>query len=254
MTSLVLTCIDALLHLAVAVAALLVVRRLPPRGGVQRHSWQAMAFIFMVYSVTDVVQVTFGSITYAAGPESAVWPVYMRWMPIFNHSRTLVMWSLYGVLAVLAAGGERAWPVLRYAYAPFALGMFACGALLGYAEGSFDMVKHLSYISMMDAGGFMALATLLFVTMLRDSVDRALWFALLAYGCHSVVSSLFLAALTWSSTKGVWTPPMAMMEMIRVIFTSAMLAMVVWRLRLARRGVSLPGLLGTTRPAPALMT
>jgi len=252
MINLVLSCIDSLLHLTVAILALLVGRRLPAHVGAQRDAWRMFAVIFLLYSVMDVSQMAFGTLTFVLGPESALWPAYMRWMPMGNHSRTLVMWSLYAVLAGLVVGGARTHLVLRRGYLPFAVVMLLAGGALGFLEGPFDAARHLSNTSLMDAVGFVALAGLLFTAMFNETVDRALWFALLAYGCHSVVSSLFLAAIAWVNTSGAWTPPQWVMEVIRVTFTTAMVSMAAWRLRLARRGKPLPGLLGTTRPRPVL--
>jgi hypothetical protein len=251
MINLSLSILDSLLHLTFAVLALLAARRLPRHVGSPRHAWQMLGFVFLLYSVADVSQMLFGTMAFVGGPESAVWPAYMRWMPILNHSRTVVMWGLYVLLGVLAAGGARSWPVLRRAYVPFSLAMVALGGLLGVLEGPFDAARHLSNTSLMDALAFIVLAVLLFVLMLRDTVDRALWLALLFYGSSSVMSSLFLAAIAWINAHA-WTPSPWIMEVSRVAFTTAMVSMAVWRLRLARRGVPLAGLLGTNRPRPVL--
>lgn len=251
MINLGLSILDSLLHLTFAVLALVVARRLPEHLGSPRHAWQMLGFVFLLYSLADVSQMLFGTLAFAGGPESAVWPAYMRWMPILNHSRTVVMWGLYVLLAVLAAGGARTWPLLRHRYVPFAVAMLALGGLLGALEGPFDAARHLSNTSLMDALAFIVLAALLFVLMLRDTVDRALWVALVCYGASSVMSSLFLAAIAWINAHA-WTPPPWIMEVSRVTFTTAMVAMAAWRLRLANRGIPLAGLLGTNRPRPVL--
>jgi hypothetical protein len=251
MRSLVLSCLDSVLHLVFAVLALQVGRRLPAHAGSQRHAWQMTGLVFVIFSAVVVPQMAFGTTVYFLGPEHPLYAGYLRFAPMANHSRTLVVWSLYISLAALAFRGDRAWPLLRRAYPALALGMLFAGGLLGWLEGSFDAARHLSNTSLMDVAGFVGLALLLFMLMLRDTVDRALWVALVCYGVASVVSSLFLAAIAWVNADA-WIPRTWVLELSRVAFTTAMVSMAVWRLRLARRGVPLAGLLGTNRPRPIL--
>lgn len=243
--------VGSILHSAFAVLALLVGRRLTPEAGSRRRAWQMVAFVYLLFAICHATQILFAITAFVLGPESSVFRAYLWWAPIGNHSRTLLVWSLYVSLGVLAFRGEAGWPMLRRLYPALAVGMLVLGGMIGRGEGAFNLVKHLTNTSLMDAVGFLGLATLLFVSMLRDTVDRALWFALLAYGCHSVVSSLFIAALAALGT-GAWTPAPWAMEASRIAFSSAMVGMAVWRLRLARRGVSLPGLLGPERHRPVL--
>ncbi len=242
---------DSLLHLVFAVLALLAGRRLPGHAGTQRPAWQMTGLVFLIFSVVDMSQLAFGTAVYVLGAEHPLYATYLRWAPVANHSRTLVVWSLYVLLAVLSFRGMAAWPRLRRVYPVLAVAMLAAGGMIGWAEGPFDAARHLSNTSLMDVAGFLALSSLLFVLMLRDTVDRALWAALACYGISSVMSSLFLAAIAWINA-GAWTPAPWIMELSRVLFTAAMVTMAAWRLRLANRGVPLPGLLGTTRPLPAL--
>jgi hypothetical protein len=251
MHSLVLSWMDSLLHLVFAVLAFQVGRRLPAHAGTKRHAWQMTGFVFLLFSMVVLPQLAFGTTVFVLGAEHPAFTAYLRIAPIANHSRTLLVWSLYVSLAVLTVRGEAVWPRLRRAYPVIALGMLAGGGVIGWLEGPFDAARHLSNTSMMDAVGFVALAVLLFALMLRDTVDRALWGALVCYGGSSVMSSLFLAAIAWINAA-TWTPHSWMMETSRIVFTTGMVAMAVWRLRLAKRGQSLPGLLGTTRPRAVL--
>ncbi|HEX6910998.1 MAG TPA: hypothetical protein VF142_11420 [Longimicrobium sp.] len=242
---------DSLLHLVFAVVALLVGRRLPEHAGSQRPAWQMTGLVFVIFSAVDMSQLAFGTVVFVLGPEHPLYGTYLRWAPIANHSRTLVVWSLYIVLAVLAFRGMAAWPRLRRVYPVLAVAMLVAGGMIGWVEGPFDAARHLSNTSLMDVAGFLALSSLLFVLMLRDTVDRALWIALACYGTSSVMSSLFLAAIAWINA-GTWTPAPWIMEGSRVVFTTAMVTMAVWRLRRANRGAPLAGLLGTNRPRPLL--
>lgn len=251
MFNLALSWTDSVLHFVFAVVALMVGRRLPAHEGGRRLAWQMAGLVFLVFSLVDMSQLAFGTTVFVLGPEHPLFKTYLRWAPVANHSRTLVVWSLYVSLWVLTLGGERALPWLRRAYPVLAVVMLCAGGVIGWVEGPFDAARHLSNTSLMDAGGFIVLTSLLFVMMVRDTVDRALWIALLCYGTSSVMSSLFLAALAWINADA-WTPSAWLMEVSRVLFTSGLVTMAVWRLRLARRGQPLAGLLGTNRPLPVL--
>jgi hypothetical protein len=242
---------DSLLHLVFAVVALMVGRALPVHAGSQRMAWQMTGLVFVIFSAVDMAQLVFGTAVFLLGAEHPLYAVYMRWAPIANHSRTLVVWSLYLGLGALTFGGAPVLARLRRAHAGLAVAMLCAGGVIGWVEGPFDAARHLSLTSVMDAAGFIVLTILLFVLMLRDTVDRAMWFAILFYGSSSVMSSLFLAAIAWINAHA-WTPHPWVLEISRVAFTTAMVSMAVWRLRLARRGTPLPGLLGTTRPRPVL--
>jgi hypothetical protein len=251
MLILVLSCADSVLHFVFAVVALMVARRLPAHVGRQRLAWRMTGLVFLLFSLVDMSQLAFGTTVFVLGPEHPLYATYLRWAPIANHSRTLVVWSLYITLWTLTLGTERVWPWLRRLSPVLAVAMLCVGGLIGWKEGSFDAARHLSNTSLMDAVAFLVLTSLLFVMMLRDTVDRALWMVLLCYGTSSVMSSLFLAAKAWVNTAA-WTPPAFLLEVSRLLFTSAMVALAVWRLRLANRGKPQPGLLGTNRPPPVL--
>lgn len=242
---------DTLLHLAFAVVAFLVGRRVPEHAGTRRYAWQMTALVFLVFSAVHTSQLAFGTLVFVLGPEHPAFTAYLRYAPVGNHARTLMVWSLYASLAVLAFRGAAVWPRLRRVHPALTVAMLALGGLLGWLEGPFDAARHLSNSSLMDAGGFIILTILLFVLMLRDTIDRALWFALMLYGSSSVMSSLFLAAIAWINAN-TWTPAPWAMETSRVLFTTGMVGMAVWRLRLARRGVPMAGLLGSDRPRPVL--
>lgn len=249
MTSLSLSWLDSLLQVAFAVLAVQVGRRLPVHAGRQRDAWRMTGLTFALFSLVVIPQLAVGTAAFVLGPEHPVYAAYLRWAPAANHSRTLVVWSLYVSLAVLALRSDTP-PWMRRAYPVLVGSMLVAGGVIGSLEGPFDIVRHLSNTSLMDAAAFVALASLLFLLMLRDTIDRALWVALGCYGTSAVVSSLFLAAIAWINA-GVWTPSPIMMEASRLVFSTGMVSMAAWRLRLADRGVPLPGLLGTPRPLPA---
>jgi hypothetical protein len=242
-----LTVVASTLFCAFALTALWIARVLPEHAGTQRHAWRITAFVFLVYAASHLTQAVSAAMALRQGPGSPVYETYVRWFPMANHSRTLLVWSLYLCLGMLAWKGASAWRTLRYAYVPLALGMMVLGGMIGWWEGPFDPVRHLSNTSLLDVVGFLVATSVLFVTMLRGTIDRALWFAIFLYASSSVVSSLFIAALAWINVADAWTPRPWVMEVSRVSFAVAIVAMAVWRLRLARRRIPLPGLLGAER-------
>lgn len=251
MRSLVLSCLDSVLQLVFALLAVQVGRKLPVSAGSQRHAWQMTGVAFLVFAAVLIPQMAFGTTVYVLGAEHPAFAAYLRLMPVANHSRTLLVWGLYLCLGVLAFRGDAAWPRLRRAYPVVLAAMLLAGGALGWMEGTFNAARHLSNTSLMDAIGFVGVGSLLFVLMLRDTIDRALWVALVLNGTSSVMSSLFLAAIAWVNVD-TWIPRTWVLEVSRVLFVSAMIWMAVWRLRLANRGVPLAGLLGTNRPRPLL--
>lgn len=252
MRALILSAAGSLLHLAFAVLAVLIAHRLRGDGGTRAVAWRLTAWVFALYALDDVSQLAFATVAYVLGPESPIFTAYLWWAPIANHSRTFVVWSLYLGLAGLALSRPSARPHLVRGFPIVVLAMLVGGGMIGWSEGSFDAARHLSATAVLDTVGFVGLSGVLFLTMIRGTIDRALWFALVAYGSASVISSLFLAAMAWAGVAGAWTPPVYAMELVRLTFGSAMVALASWRLRLAWQGLPLAGLLGEEPRRPVL--
>lgn len=241
----------SLLDLVFAILAVRIGLRTSIQPPVNRWAWLTTGLIFLLYAVDDLTQLSFGTLAFLQGPEAASYSAYMRWAPIANHSRTFLVWSIYILLTVLAFTRPSR-RVLRYGFPGIAAGMLLIGVWLGWSEGSFEAARHLSATSLMDAVGFVALTVMLFLTMVRETVDRALWFSLVCYGFASMVSSLFLAAMAWFNVEDTWTPSPLWMEGIRLGFAVIMVGLGLWRLRRARENRHVPGVLGSMRDRPVL--
>lgn len=246
MTTLVLQASVALLRIVFCLLALLIARRM---AGDPRHrgAWLITGVVLGVYSLNNLVQVTFATVAYLVGPEHRLYEMYMGFAPVGNHSRTLLVFVLYGALVWLALRGPLTavrWGVVLGA----ALLAMLAGALLGWSEGPLDIARHFPATAMLDIIGFVALGTVLLLLMVRDTVDRFLWFSLATYGFTSIIGVLYLSAMAWFYTPGSWTPPNWQIQLWRAVLALVMVGLAARRLRLARRGKPVRGLLPRSEP------
>lgn len=247
------TGVTALL-LCFSVFALLAGRASPP--GVppaHRSAWLVSGLVFGAYGINKLVQGVYGIMAFAAGQGAPVFTSYLRAAPVFNHSRTLLLYAFYGMLAWLAYRGRLG---SRDTAAFWATGTLAvvAGGVYGNVEGTLQAGRHFTATAVIDTAGFAILASLLFALMLRDTVDRLLWCALAAQGFRSIIGVIFLAAMAWLETPGTWSPPYWAIELCRFVLAGIMAGCAVRRYVLARRRASVPGLLPPSRQLqPSLM-
>ncbi|HET7232080.1 MAG TPA: hypothetical protein VFJ16_18885, partial [Longimicrobium sp.] len=197
----------ALLLLVFAVCACLAATRLP-KGDVQRAGWMVTGAVFMVYTLDMVVQDVFGTWAYYAGANTPVMDFYLRLAPIADHSRTLLMFALYGLLLAVPFRERFGGAAPRLAAAAIAVSLLA-GGVLGWHEGVFRPERHLTLTAQIDTFGFMVLSGVLLFSMFRSSMDRLLWFTLAVYGITSVLGVLFLQLIAWVGV--IWSPPASSM-------------------------------------------
>lgn len=242
------------LVLQVAVALLLVVfgvgatvaARAMGTPGMHRESWRVTGILFVVYAAINLVQVTFATAAYFAGPGTALYDGYLAAAPSGNHVRTLLLPVLYVTLGVIAlrrtVGGSR----LLGLWAGIATAVVA-GALYGQYEGSLEAARHFSATAVLDAAGFLLLGGALILAIQRDSMDRLLWACLAIHGFRIILGVLYHTGLAWFGVPGGWAPPAWQMHTVRVVLIGAQIALVLHRIRLARRGVPVQGLAPTGR-------
>jgi hypothetical protein len=233
MITLVLQSVCTLLLGAFAVLALRAARRLRSTPGDSPAGWKVAGVVFAVYVVDKALQEVFGIAAYFGGPEAPVYDVYMRLATMADHSRTFLIFALYGTLLALPFRhrlGRRA-PAL---FAAAIVAMLVAGALLGWVEGPFTP-RHLALTAQIDVAGFIALGTTLLFLMLKSDVDRLLWFSIALYGFTSVLGVLFLSVLAWVGS-GSWTPAPWTMQFMRCIFAALMVTLAASRYRAAARG------------------
>jgi hypothetical protein len=243
-----------LLLLAFSVFSLRAARRMAASSSpAQTAGWHVAGVVFLLYGVNKLVQGTYGTAAYFAGPDAAVYTSYLRLAPMFNHSRTLLMFVLYGMLGWLAFK-RRLTPSSRAVLFACSAAALLLGGWYGYVEGSLLAGRHFSATALVDTAGFIILAVLLFTLMLRDTADRLLWLAVAVYGFTSMLGVLFLAAMAWLDTPGTWAPPYWAIELCRFVLAGIMAGCAVRRYVLARRRASVPGLLPPSRQLqPSLM-
>lgn len=243
-----------LLLLAFSVFSLRAARRMAPLSPpAHTAGWYVAGVVFLPYGVNKLIQGIYGTAAYFAGPEAAVFTSYLRVAPMFNHSRTLLMFVLYGMLGWLAFR-QRLTPSSRAVLFAASAAALVLGAWYGYVEGSLRAARHFSMTALIDTAGFVLLATLLFVLMIRDAADRLLWLAVALYGFTSMLGVLFLAAMAWLDTPGTWAPPYWAIELCRFVLAGTMAWCAVRRYMLAGLRVNVPGLLSPPRRLqPSLM-
>jgi hypothetical protein len=209
----------ALALVAVAVLSVAVARR--PGQPFQRLGWVITAAAFSIHSLDLVAQLAFGSVAMAGGRGSAAMNAYLRWAPVFDHSRTFLM---------LAA----------------ALGLVA----LGVVEGSVARASHYATVAVWDMAELILLLSTLFLLLLTNRVDRYLWALLAMYACSLALGTFWVTLL--AQLGGGWHPPNWTLALLRVALYAAMAVIAQRRWRAGVAGRPLAGMLG--RPTPRVQT
>jgi hypothetical protein len=246
MLTLTLQSVLVLLFATFSVLTVRVAHALRNEPGVHRSGWVISGVMFSISAAILLIQGAWGIAAYMGGSGSAVLAEYLRYAPIANHSRTLLMLAFWGALTILALR-QRFSNVDQVVLASAAVVALVVGGVLGYLEGTLSAISHFPRTAVLDTLSFVVLAGVLFLLMIRDTIDRYLWSALAVYGFTSVFSVIFLSAMAWLDTDGAWTPPSWAIHAMRVALASGMVAIVHRRLQLARRGTRVQGLLPPPR-------
>ncbi len=224
-----------------AVVAILAGRATPAAAGEHRAAWIGTGVIFLAYGLNMIVQAAWGTTAFFAGASAAVYRGYVEVAPVFNHSRTFLLFVLYAMLAFVALRGSRKGSlVLLFLAIATAL---ALGGAYGLMEGRIQAARHFSSTAVIDTGGFILLGGVLLLLLVRNAVDRLLWFALALQGVFSILGVVFLTAMAWADTAYSWTPPFWSLTLVRCILALGMAALATRRLSDARRGIRSSGLL-----------
>lgn len=244
-----LQCGVAGLILAFAVLALAVARRMEPGagGGFHRPAWALTGAAYLVHGVNAAAQQLWGGLALEAGRESALMASFTTAAPIFNHSRTGLLFGLYAALLWLAV--RRTPPDRTFRWAAggaVALGM-AAGALVGWLEGGLGggplpFVRHYASVAVWDSVELGLVLAALFALLLSGRADRLLWAALSLYATSLALGALWFTMLSFLRDPAVWTPPVWSLQAMRIVFRLLMVLVAAHRLRLALRGVRVPAL------------
>jgi hypothetical protein len=234
---------------AFAVLALLISRQ--PRGVPEPHrtAWRVAAIVYLPYTAVHLSQNLFACAAYFAGAGHPVYRAYLWAAPLANHSRTFVSFVLYAALFLLTWRGSLSPRQLRGVAWATGAGMLI-GAGLGVAEGPLLAVTHFINTAFADIAGFVVLGALLLYLIVRDSVDRDLWFAVALHGIISLLGALYLTAMSligYGRPSGIWQ-----LHLIRVITMLLIAGFALHRYRKARQGIAVPGMVPENRLRAAL--
>jgi hypothetical protein len=249
--------ITVTLQFAVAVALALfgvfalLAARFVREPGPRRDSWLVTGVAFGFYGAISLFQMSFAVVAFRAGPETRLYEAYLAAAPAGNHARTLLLFGFYGMLAWVALRPRGSAPaVARIVAVVLAFGV--AGGVFGAVEGPFVAARHLPATAVLDTVGFLLLGSVLILGMQRDSLDRILWICIALHGFRSLFGVLHLSAMAWFAVPGAWAPPAWQLHVFRLVLLSAQVGFAAYRVLLARRGRTVPGLLPSTEPRPTL--
>lgn len=247
MATLVLMNLVTLVLLGFGLLALANGRRIIGGPASHRDAWSITGVVYSVYACDKVIQSVWGTTAYAVGAESAIYSSYLQAAPVFNHSRTLLLFVLYAML-VMVAFQRRFGSATRILTGGLIVLALVLGGIYGLYEGEIQAARHFSATAVVDTAGFVILASVLMILLIRDAADRLLWFALCFHGFFSIVGVLFLTAGAWADTPGIWSPPFWLLELFRLFFAAGMAGFAFARYRAAIRGTPVRGLLPRNEP------
>jgi hypothetical protein len=249
MRTIVLQLVLTLLVLTFGGTALLISRHssvaTPARG-----TWLLTGVTFLVYSVSNVAQNVAGTWAFLAGEGTRVWDTYMRYAPVANHSRTFEMFAFcLAMLTYTLVPRMRSPAGMRILVCGIVAGLFV-GGYYGWLEGSFSRQTHYTAVAVLDVVELLLLLSTLFAMLVNNTADRLLWFAL---GAHSFSVALNILWMLGLRSVGVgWAPAPVTMASYRAVLAAVVVSIAITRLRRARRGTPVPGLLESSpRASPA---
>lgn len=230
--------------------ALAVARRGEPHAPAAA-AWRLTGVSFLSDAALKTCQNVWGNWAFFAGSGTDVYTAYVRWMPVANHSRSVMLLASAGLLVAWARGSRLEARHWRVAYATLLAGVVA-GAALGWAEGGYDLALHHSVVSLISLATLLLLAAALLLALSRASFDRVLWSALALYALHEALNVVWFSAYAWLDVEGVWAPSPWHVMAVRVAAFALLCAIAGHGLLLARRGVRIaapldpPGPTGST--------
>ncbi|HEV2149962.1 MAG TPA: hypothetical protein VGR37_21370 [Longimicrobiaceae bacterium] len=237
---------------AFAVAALLAARQ---TGGRSFHTvaWLVTGVAFLLEGISSTLQSSGAIWAVVEGPGSAVYEAYLRWSTVGNLGRSFLKIGLGFALLLLPLGGRfSARRQTAIAVAWFFL-FLALGSILGLRDGPVQ-ARHFSLVAVLDTVEMIVTWAALFGAISWNSIDRLLWVALALNGVRQALNVIWTSALAWVDMPGAWAPSPALMQFYACVTLAIMTGLAVWRLRLTRRGVNVPGLLEpSAQAAPSLL-
>lgn len=245
--------IQAIRVLGILVFGLLALRvaaHAPFAADPRARTWRVTGMAFTLLGVHEAAQNVWGGVAFIGGPESAVWAGYLPWIPVLNDSRVGIVVAFCLCIPLLLytpIGLWRHWNSL-------VTGVLLCGAVVGgwlyipYYVPNLDPRGPMPLLLTAELALFLAL---LFLQAVQGTADRLLWAALAVYFIVMASTAMWVTANMRIAEGETWTPTVQHMQGLWLVLTCVIVALAVWRLRLARRGVYVPALLEPQRRAAA---
>jgi hypothetical protein len=240
MSTLILQLFNAVSMLSLGILALAVVRGAHRAPGSREAGWWIVGLAFVIAGSNAVVQTSLAVWAFASGPGSAVYETYVRWAPASNTARASVMLGL-GIILLLFR--EYSWSGRRYVLFYLVLMLVAGGALFGMTKIGFSS-QYYSFVAGISTVEMLIFLAVLLRTLVAQSVDRLLWIMLAIYAMREAWNVIWLSALAWKYIPGNgWHPNPAYIKFYVAVTYIMMIAVVVQRIRLNRRGAYVGALL-----------
>jgi len=238
----------AVLAVAFAVLALRVTRAAVPGDQPLHHrAWVVAGLAFAIAGASSVAQNAAAVWAFRAGEGSVPWDLFLAWAPRGNYGRACLKIAMALVLVALARLAGVAPRRLGWGVSALFVAMLGAGAVLGWAEGPLRAAIHYPGYAVFEVAELVALLLALFVGITASTMDRWLWAALGVYAARQALNVLSWTALAWLGVEGQWSLDPRVLHSFGVAGYLAMIAIAVHRLRLARRGVRVPGMFDLTR-------
>ncbi|HEV2126862.1 MAG TPA: hypothetical protein VGW38_29265 [Chloroflexota bacterium] len=238
--------LGAALQLLFGILALATARHQDAFLPVRREAWWLTGATFTLLGAIMLVHTAIGSPwAYFSGPGTTVYEVYLRWSPVGNHSRALLIVG-FGVLLLLLVWRQQLAHFRQLAVAVLLLAALL-GGIAGWLEGSLIEARHFTLLAIGDTLQLMVISAALLSALWLRMVDEHLWLCLSLYALMLALNVGWYSAMAWLDVPGAWVPTSMHMQMCRQVAYLGMLAFVLRRLVLARRGVQVPAF---TDPEP----
>lgn len=246
MLIIVLQAINTIGILAFGILGLRIAAHAPFAADPRARTWRVTGLTFLLLGVHLVVQGLWGGMAFFHGPESAVWAAYIPWVPVFNDSRvgvTVAYCLSVPLVLYTPAGLSRHW---GGGVVGILLGGMVAGAwmYLPYWTPAKSIYGPMPPLLTAELTLFLAL---LFLLSVHGAADRLLWAALAVYFTKTASTAVWITASMRIAQGETWMPTTRQMMITWLVLTGVIVALAVWRLRLARRGVYVPALLEPRR-------
>lgn len=244
MATLVMQCVVAVLTLAFGLVAVRVAFKVPSNPELPRAAWLVTGIVFTVLGISTAVHNCIAAPwAYLSGPGTPAYELFLRWSPVGNHSRGLVVVA-YGMIMAGLVVVRR---VVRGHYTAATLGVSAVamtlGGMVGWREGPLVRSTHYTAMAVSDAAELILLFSALLVGVIWNTTDRLLWVSLVIFTVHELFDVTLYTALAWGGVPGAWRPRAVYIHLYASIAYLVMIGLALRRAKLASRGAPVPGLL-----------